>query len=92
MRDRHAVDEIIYIFKSSMPQASTLAAALRPNERVLVLTANDTTLEPAKVKLFTASGIQVIVYIVMAFIVMRIMAFIVIVMAYTVMADMLMVV
>ena len=82
MRDRHAVDEIIYIFKSSMPQASTLAAALRPNERVLVLTANDTTLEPAKVKLFTASGIQVMAYILMAYIVMAYIVMAYIVMVY----------
>jgi len=47
------------VFMSSLIQAATLAAAIDPAERVLILTANDETLKPGKDKLLQDSGIKV---------------------------------
>eukprot|EP00448_Togula_jolla_P030412 CAMPEP_0170623174 /NCGR_PEP_ID=MMETSP0224-20130122/29548_1 /TAXON_ID=285029 /ORGANISM="Togula jolla, Strain CCCM 725" /LENGTH=633 /DNA_ID=CAMNT_0010949591 /DNA_START=59 /DNA_END=1959 /DNA_ORIENTATION=- len=47
------------VFMSSLIQASTLAAAINPEERVLILTANSESLAPGKDKLLRDSGINV---------------------------------
>lgn len=47
------------VFMSALIQAATMAAAMEPAERVLILTANAATLQPGKDKLLLESGIQV---------------------------------
>ena len=47
------------VFMSALIQAATMAAAMEPEERVLILTANAATLQPGKDKLLLDSGIQV---------------------------------
>lgn len=47
------------VFMSSLILAGTLALALRPYERVLILTANEETFKPGKDKLLLDSGITV---------------------------------
>ena len=47
------------VFMSALIQAATMAAAMEPSERVLILTANAATLQPGKDKLLLESGIQV---------------------------------
>ena len=47
------------VFMSALIQAATMAAAMEPEERVLILTANAATLQPGKDKLLLESGIQV---------------------------------
>jgi len=46
-------------FMSSLIQCATLEAAVLPHERVLILTANSSTLEPGKDKLLRQSGISI---------------------------------
>jgi len=47
------------VFMSALIQAATMAAAMEPAERVLILTANAESLQPGKDKLLLESGIQV---------------------------------
>ena len=54
---RHVSD--VPVFMSALIQAATMAAAMEPSERVLILTANAAMLQPGKDKLLLESGIQV---------------------------------
>ena len=54
---RHVAE--VPVFMSALIQAATMAAAMEPAERVLILTANAATLQPGKDKLLLESGIQV---------------------------------
>ncbi|CAE7261858.1 ALMA4 [Symbiodinium pilosum] len=47
------------VFMSALIQAATMAAAMEPAERVLILTANAASLQPGRDKLLLESGIQV---------------------------------
>lgn len=54
---RHVAE--VPVFMSALIQAATMAAAMEPSERVLILTANAETLQPGKDTLLLKSGIQV---------------------------------